>query len=319
MRAIVIRDTGPSTLLEPADLPVPRCGRGELLVRVHAAGVNPIDWKMRAGRFRFLAGRRFPVVLGFDAAGVVEEVGRDVAGFLPGDRVVVTGRGPRSGGTYAEYTVVPAGRAAHLPAGMTMVTAAGLPGAGCTALQALRDAADLRPRQAIMIIGASGGVGTFAVQIARSWGARVTAVCSGRNVPLVMGLGADRAIDYEVEDPWSGSEVFHVVFDAVAVHELRHARDSLLPTGMFLTTLPSGSRIVTAVWSRLRPGPRLKLVMVRPNGADLAVLVDLVHQGRVRTVLEKVLPLEQAAAAHALGETGRARGKIVLEVATESG
>ncbi len=313
MRAMVIRSFGPSTNFELADLPVPRCGPEELLIRVHAAGVNPVDWKMRTGHLWFLSGRRFPMTLGFDLAGVVEEVGREVPGFLSGDRVVASSDA-RTGRAYAEYAVVKADRAVHLPEAMTMAAAAAIPGSGCTALQALRDVADLKPGNSVMVVGASGGVGTFAVQIARAWAVRVTGVCSGHNVGLVRDLGAHRVIDYTSDEVWDDLQGYDVVFDAVAAHELADARSSLKPEGVFLSTLPTGRRIADSVWTRIRAGPRLKLVMVRPNGPDLCVLLDMVHQGKIRPVLDRVFSLEEVAAAHDLSETGHARGKIILQL-----
>jgi NADPH:quinone reductase-like Zn-dependent oxidoreductase len=311
MKAILIRRFGDISELEYAEMPQPTYRDDELLVRVDAAGVNPLDWKIRRGMFRWISGSRFPMVLGLDGAGVVEEVGRGVQGFSVGDRVFGS-TSPRRLGWYAEYASLPAKAAIRVPDGLTPIQAAAIPGSGCSALQALRDLGKLESGQSVLVIGASGGIGTFAVQIAKTRGADVTAVCSGTNAELVRGLGADRVIDYKTEDVWDRPRGYDVVFDTVAAHEFADALPVLKRRGVYISTLPTGRRIGSSVRSRLKPGPKFKLLMVRMRPDDMRELAELAVEGRVRPVVGRTFPLRVARLAHELSETGRARGKLVL-------
>jgi NADPH:quinone reductase-like Zn-dependent oxidoreductase len=311
MKAILIRRFGDTSVLEHAEMPPPVYRDDELLIRVEAAGVNPLDWKIRRGTFRWLSGSRFPMVLGLDGAGVVEAVGPGVEDFSVGDRVFGA-TSPRRQGAYAEYAVLPAKATTDIPEGVSAVEAAAIPGSGCSALQALRDLAKLKSGQSVLVIGASGGIGTFAVQIAKAWGADVTGVCSARNADLVRELGADRVIDYQAEDIWDRPHGYDVVFDTVAAHEFADALRVLKRRGVYISTLPSGKRILSSVWSRLKPGPKFKLLMVRMRVADMRALAELAVQEKVRPVVERTFPLRVARLAHELSESGRARGKLVL-------
>jgi NADPH:quinone reductase-like Zn-dependent oxidoreductase len=316
MRAVGFRRYGPAEVLESLEVPRPAIGPGTVLLRVAAAGVNPADGNIRSGRFRFFARLRLPFVPGSDVAGVVAEVGPGVTRFQPGDEVYAL-LPTITAGAYAEYAAVREADLAHAPAGLALDAAAALPLAGLTALQALRDQAALRPGQRLLVNGASGGVGSLAVQIGRQLGAHVTGVCSGRNVALVRGLGADEVVDYTREDPSAAGRHADVVFDAVGLGTFRAWRRVADRDGTVVTVNPVRGNPVLRVWSRLLGGPRLRSLFVRPSGPDLELLAAWVAQGRLRPVVERSCPLGDAVAAHRQIETQRTRGKLVLVVDEE--
>lgn len=318
MRAAVIDGYGGSDRLvvREVESPAPP-GGGEVLVRVRAAGVNPLDWKIRSGRMRLILPARFPLVLGFDAAGEVEAIGPEVTRFAPGDPVFGSVSGGR--GAYAQFALA---REAHLmpvPEGFSFEEAAALPGSGLTALQALRDRGELARGERVLIHGAAGGVGHFAVQIARALGAQVTAVASGRNQDFLRELGADRTIDYEEEDFTFEDDTWEVVFDAVGLRSYREVEPVLAPDGgIFVTTavgpVPFAWTALTAAGALLGRGKRARIVFVKPNGADLADLALLAEQNRLRPFLQEVFPLDEVGRAHDLSQAGHVRGKLVLRV-----
>ena len=203
--------------------------------------------------------------------------------------------------------------AGRVPDGLTHVQAASLPIAGLTALQSLRDLGGVGEGSRVLINGGSGGVGTFAVQLGRLMGAEVTAVCSARNAELVRDLGAHHVIDYAVEDPLATGP-WDLFFDAVANASYPQARRSLEPRGVYVTTNPRGADFIWSAVTALSPGRRARSFLIRPRKQDLEELVGMVADGRVRTVIEKELPLSEIVAAHAHLETGRARGKVVLRI-----
>lgn len=317
MRAAVLDGYGGPERLAVREIDAPEPGVGELLIRVRAASVNPLDGKIRRGRLRFLRPARFPLVPGYDAAGEVVAVGPEVSRFAPGDFVFAMLDRPH-GGACAQYAVTSETSAARLPPSLTFEEAAALPLAGLTALQALRDRGELAAEERALIVGAAGGVGHFAVQIAKAFGAQVTAVASGRNLPFLWQLGADRAIDYTRADWTADDGTFEVVFDTVGAGSFPAAAPLLAEDGIYVSTLPGAGALswvvrsaVSALWGDRR---RARLVAVRPSGDDLAHLARLVAQGQLRPMIDKVFPLSEIARAHALSEGGHVRGKIVIAV-----
>lgn len=317
MKAAVLDGYGGTERFSLREVDAPEPGVGELLIRVRAAAVNPIDVRIRRGRLRFLRPARFPLILGYDAAGEVVAVGPEVSRFTPGDFVFAMLDRPH-GGAYAQYAVTSETSAAPLPPSLTLDEAAALPLAGLTALQALRDQGGIEAGERVLIVGAAGGVGHFAVQIAKALGAQVTAVASGRNLPLLWELGADRTIDYTRAD-WTADEgTFEVVFDAVGAGSFPTASPLLAEEGVYVSTLPGPGALswvvrsaVSALWGDRR---RARVVMVRPNGENLAYLARLAAQGQLKPKIEKIFPLAEIARAHELSEGGHVRGKIVLAV-----
>ncbi len=316
MRAVGIRRYGPPEALETLEVERPEVGRDSVLIRVAAAGVNPADCLLRSGGLRFVARQKMPFVPGADVAGVVEAAGPNVTRFRVGDPVYAV-LPNTAGGGYAEYAVAAEGAVAVMPSGLAFDEAAGVPLAALTALQALRDEANLAAGDHVLVNGASGGVGTFAVQISRAMGARVTAVASGRNADLVSGLGADEFLDYTREDATAGKARYDAVFDAVNVLSFRKARRVLKPNGVFVTVNPFIGRLSPGWLSRFRGGRRIRSFLVRSDGADLEKLGAWIEAGEVRPVIERSYPLADAAEAHRRSESRRSRGKLVLVVDEE--
>lgn len=315
MRALVYDRYGKLDVLVFRDVPAPVAARGEVLVRVHAAALNPKDSFVRKGRFRAVSGRSFPKQVGADFAGVVVEAGAAVWGLTLGTRVFgMLQEWTYGRGTVAELVVARAAELARMPESLSFEDAAALPLVSLTALQALRDVARVRAGDAVLVNGASGGVGTAAVQIAVSLGATVTSMSSAANLALCRSLGASEALDYAVDAPLSGSRRFRVVLDAFGNLSLDHAKRALTPDGIYVTTVPS-ARIVRDTLRTLIGSPRARLVIVRPRRTDLDAIRALVDAKKLRPVIDRVVELEDAVEGIRHLETKRARGKIVVRVA----
>jgi NADPH:quinone reductase-like Zn-dependent oxidoreductase len=312
MRAISPASWGGPEVLTAVTVARPVPGPTEILVRVHAAGVNPIDWKTRATGGFGMHGE--PPVLGYDVSGVVEAVGLGVTLFRPGDEVFGMPEFPRQAGGYAEYVTGPARHFVPKPAELTHVEAAALPLAGLTAWQALVETAGLAAGHRVLVHAAAGGVGHIAVQIAAARGAHVIGTARENKHALLKELGAGELIDYTRQD---FAEVLadrnvDIVLDSIGgdygSRSLRVLRD-----GGTLVTLPSPDDVPAAEESGPR-GIRTGFTLVEPDSTGMRAIAELAAAGRLRPVVESVLPLESAAEAHRLGETGRTRGKIVLTV-----
>ncbi len=300
MRAITQTEFGGPEVLTLSDLPKPTPLPTEVLVRVHAAGINPVDWKTRAGSG--MAGlQTFPLVLGWDVSGVVEEVGFGVTTLKPGDEVYGMPRFPHAAGAYAEYVTAPSRHFAKKPQGLTHIEAAALPLAALTAWQVLVDTADVRPGQKVLVNAAGGGVGHLAVQIAKARGAHVIGTARAQKHAFLTNLGVDEVIDYTV-DEYEGDDV-DVFVDLVGGSSSAPVR-----TGGLLVAVPSG------VDGEHRDDIRTSPILVEPDRAGLEAITALVGSGALRVHVDATFPLEEAGQAHALGETGRTQGKIVLEV-----
>ncbi len=323
MRAIAYRCYGSPEVLRLETLAKPTPADDELLVRVHAASVNPLDWHYMRGkpylvRFDSGFGRPNNPRLGVDFAGTVEAVGRNVTRFKPGDEVF----GGKMG-AFGEYVAVREARAVALkPANMSFEQAAAVPIAALTALQALRDKGHLQAGQKVLINGASGGVGTFAVQIAKAFGAEVTGVCSTHNVELVRSIGADHVIDYTHEDFTRDTQHYDLIVDTVGSHALLDYRRVLTPHGVLVIVGgPSNGNwigpmtgIIAA--SVLSPfiSQSLKPILAELNKDDLALLAQLMQNGKLTPVIDRRYPLAETAAALRYLEAGHARGKVIINV-----
>jgi NADPH:quinone reductase-like Zn-dependent oxidoreductase len=323
MKAILFHDYGPPNVLtcEEAEKPAPR--DSEVLLKVRAASVNPLDWHGMRGKpyvMRLTGGLRKPKRprLGVDVAGQVEAIGKNVAQFRPGDEVF---GGCLGLWAFAEYACAPASQLVPKPANLTFEQAASVPVAGFTALQALRDKGQVQPGQKVLINGAAGGVGTFAVQIAKWLGADVTGVCSTRNVELVRFLGADRVIDYTQENFTKGAQRYELILDAVGNHPLSALRRAVTTKGICVIAAgPDGlwlgplSRFVEAL--ALSPFVSQKLVpfIANPNRDDLTILRDLIASGKIKPVIDRCYKLTEVPAAVRYLEGGHARGKVIITV-----
>jgi NADPH:quinone reductase-like Zn-dependent oxidoreductase len=321
VKAVLQRRFGPPSLLELAEVARPVPADDEVLIRVHAASVNPMDWHLVRGTpyvARLSFGMRTPKVsrFGHDVAGTVEAVGRNVARIAPGDAVFGAGAG-----AFAEWASVPAGRLARKPPNVGFEDAASVPIAGTTALQALRDKAGVRSGQRVLVNGAAGGVGTFAVQIAKSFGADVTGVCSTGNLEMVRAIGADRVVDYTREDFTRSDRRWDAIVDCVGNHSLAACARVLDPAGtLVLVGGPDGRWIgpltllaKAPLMSRIARR-RILMMLAKVNAEDLGTLADLLASGRIRPVIDRRYPLEQAADAVSHLERGHARGKVVVRV-----
>ncbi len=320
MKAVYIERYGPSEVLTYGDRPRPVPKPDEVLVEVHAAAVNPRDWLIRSGRYQFRWFLPpFPLILGSDVAGVVAEAGERARRFEPGERVYAMVPSSRGFGGYAEYAAVPESAIARLPRGMSFEQAAGVPLAGLTAWQALYDNAAMEARQKVLVIGASGGVGHYAVQIARAAECEVVGVCSTANVDMVRRLGASRVIDYKQERISEVARGFDIVYDTIGRESLATCARVLEPGGTYVTTIPGPGTLLTMMRSRLvaalsRRARRSEVILVRSDGTDLAAMTALAEAGALETVVDSVYPLAEAAKAHDKSRTFRTRGKLILKV-----
>jgi len=322
MKAVVYCDYGSPDVIKVKDVEKPTAGDNQVLVRIRAASVNPLDWHYLRGTpylMRIGAGMRKPKVtrLGVDFAGTVEAVGSKVKGFKPGDDVF----GERTG-AFAQYvTVGDHGALALKPANVTFEQAASVPIAAITALQALRDKAKVQAGQKVLINGASGGVGTFAVQIAKSLGAEVTGVCSTRNMEMVHSIGADHVIDYTQDDFTRGSPDYDVIVDNVGNRSLSECRRALRtdgkyvmiggPAGRWIDPIP---RLIGVVLLSRFVSQKMSMFLADLNPADLTVLSDLLRTGKIKPVIDKKYKLSEVSEAIRYVEMGHARGKVVITV-----
>lgn len=315
MKAVVIDGYGSADRLVVRDIDKPTLDANQVLIRVRATSVNPIDWKLRRGMLRLIWPLEFPCVLGFDVAGVVEDVGERVSRWTPGEEVY--GSLSRGGG-YAEYVAIEESTIAPKPMTLSFEEAASVPAAALTALQALRDTARLAPGHRVLVNGASGGVGSFAVQIGVALGGRVTGVTSSRNVDLVRQLGAERVIDYTREDFENDHTLYDMVFDVVPNRSFRSCAPVLTPRGVYVTTAPGPGSIawnlVTSGFGIVGYGKRCRWVMLKPKRVDLEILAEWIDQGKLKPVIDRTYTLEEIQQAHEHSESGHARGKIVISL-----
>ena len=310
MKAQVIRRYGAAEVLQYEDVEQPKIEPTQLLVKVRASSVNPIDWKIRKGMLSLITGSKFPKILGFDVAGEVVEVGSGVTRFKLGDAIYGSTSFP--GGGYAEFAAVPENLVALKPTNLSYEEAAAVPLAALTALQALRDQGNIQTGQNVLINGAAGGVGSFAVQIAKALGAEVTGVSSTKNLDLVKSLAVDRVIDYTQQDFAQDTAQYDIIFDAVGKRSLSQTKRVLKPNGVYITTLPSPEVFLESVLTAFLPVQKAKFILQKPNTQDLIYLKELIEAGKIRAVIDRTYPLQELAAAHGYSETGRAVGKIAL-------
>jgi NADPH:quinone reductase-like Zn-dependent oxidoreductase len=307
MKAVRMHEFGKADVLVYEDAPRPQAKPGEVLVKVHAAGVNPVDWKIRSGGFGKGKGQ-LPMILGGEISGTVESCGAEVKGFKAGDEVWALLPLSRWGG-YAEYALVAEGDLARKPRSMDFVQAAGVPLAALTAWQALLDTAGLKEGQSVLIHAGAGGVGHFAIQIAKSKGAKVYATASAGNLGFLKELGADVAIDYKAQKFEDVAKEMDVVLDSIGGDTQARSIGCLKQGGYLVSIVypPPAKKLEEA-------GVKGSIILVKPNAKELDELSKLVEDKQLKCVVSATLPLADARKAHELSETGHTQGKIVLQV-----
>jgi NADPH:quinone reductase-like Zn-dependent oxidoreductase len=310
MKAIRVHNYGGPEVLHFEDAPRPAPGPGEVLIRARAASVNPIDWKIRAGYMMDYVPMPLPFIPGYDVSGVVEDVGQGVTNFKKGDEVYARADALHGHGAYAEYAIAKETEAALKPKTIDHVHAATIPVAAVTAWRALFDTADLKAGQKVLIHGASGGVGSFAVQLARWKGAYIFGTASAGNLDFLRQLGADQPIDYEKT---KFEDVVHdadAVLDTIGGETQKRSWQVLKKGGILVSLVGLGSEEEAA-----KHGVRSAAISAQGGSAVLSEIAELVDAGKLKPIVDTVLPLSEARRAHELNESGHSRAKIVLKVA----
>jgi NADPH:quinone reductase-like Zn-dependent oxidoreductase len=312
MKAVRIHDYGGIEMLKYEDVPRPTPSDHELLVRVHAAGVNPVDDKVRSGMLANFVKFPMPLILGWDVSGVVEQVGKAVKKFKIGDAVFAY-IDLKHAGAYAEYAIVGESEACPKPAKLTHVQAAAIPLAATTAWQALVDTAKIEKDQTVLIHGAAGGVGHFAVQIAKARGAKVIATGSTKSLPFLKELGADVTVDYTASKFEAVAKDVDVVLDTVGGDTQERSFSVLKKGGVLVSIVQPPDQMLAK-----ENGVRAVIFLAHPDGAELAEISKLVDAGKLNPTVSKTYPLSEASKAHEQIETKHTRGKLVLEVLSDS-
>ena len=332
MKAIVYTEYGPPDVLQLKEVEKPTPKNNEVLIRIHATSVNFGDIAARnfgnishrdffmplpfflIGGLQFGFNKPKNTILGNELAGEIEAVGKDVKRFKGGDQVFGT-PGAAEGGAHAEYTCMPEDGALTIkPANMTWEEAAAIPLAANTALYFIRDLGNIQAGRKVLINGASGGIGTFAVQLAKYYGAEVTGVCSTTNVEMVKSLGADKVIDYTKEDFAKSGETYDVIFDVVGKISFSRCRNSLKKKGIYLTTLPTMAIFLQTLWTSMIVGKKVKFGDALGKVENLVFLKELTEVGKLKSVIDRSYPLEQMAEAFRYVEKGHKKGNVVITV-----
>ena len=312
MNANVMTDFGGPEVLQIQTWPMPEAGPGQVLIKIHACSVNPVDWRIRKGEMKMVVRERPPMILGADISGEVAACGPGATRLAVGDLVWV--KLPGDVGGYSQYISLPEGIVSLRPRGLTAVEAAAVPAGATTALQALRDIAQMKSGHRVLINGASGGVGLFAVQLARALGARVTAVCGASGIELVKSFGVDDVLDYKTSDFTKLGRKWDIIFDVSATRHFADCQEALEDHGHYVTTIRSTSDMVAPVLNPVR-SKKAHFVIVKSSASDLDQVRALFDARALRVVVDKVFPLAEAGAAQAYIESGKQKGKVVLDCA----
>jgi len=318
LKAVVYEKYGSPDVLEYREVEKPMVMEDDILVKIHASCMNAVDWHIRSGTpfmARLMGGSAKTLfmkpkfkILGADFAGKIELVGKNIEQFKIDDEVF----GTVKAGSHAEYICVSEKDVALKPVNMTYEQAAAVPTCGFMALQGLRDKGNIKPGQRVLINGASGGVGTFAVQIAKSFGTEVTGVCSTRNLELVKSIGADEVIDYTKEDFTKKGESYDLIFDVVRKSSFSKCKNSLKPEGIYVTTAFGLRPILRKLWTSMTSSKKMIPYFGKPNKEDVIFVRDLIEAGKVKSVIDRRYPLREVAEAHRYVEKGHARGKVII-------
>ena len=313
MKAAVIYEYGGPDVFRYEEIPQPEIQEDEVLVEVHAASVNPVDWKQRKGNHKLFLKARFPIVPGYDISGRIFKCGSDVTNFKDGDQIFCRLTN-RFGGAFAEYAKARESSLSLIPENMDHIHAAAIPMAGQTALQALRDKGRIKPGQKILIIGAAGGVGHYALQLAKIFGGETTAVCSSRHEKLLALLKPDHHIDYNKEDYLAGNKLYDIIFDAAGVKTFLSCKKILATEGIYITVLPRPKLLVHKIIALFTKGKKVRSLLQKSQGSDLEVLKKLVEEEKLISVIDSIHPLDKVSEAHRRAESYSTDGKIIIKV-----
>jgi len=314
MQAVVTGAYGGADVLCIMTVEKPQIEDNEILVEVHAASVNPLDWKIRSGELKMMTGKTPPRILGSDYAGIVHAVGAKITGYTVGDKVFGLLNGMKvKDGTYAEYVKVTENDICIMPAGLEFTEAAALPMVAVTAYKALTQIAAVRSSASVLINGCTGGVGGAALQIARALGCKTTGICRGENGDLARNLGADEVIDYKRQDVFGQAKSYDVIFDPVGNLAFSRARKILNRRGTYVTTQVTLPAMIFGPLANAFRSRKSKLVMVTPDKTILGKIKALADDGALQGQIARVFPLEQVQEAHRLSEKGGFQGKLILK------
>ncbi|HEY32155.1 MAG TPA: NAD(P)-dependent alcohol dehydrogenase [Dehalococcoidia bacterium] len=317
MKAMVYERYGPPEVLHLKEVEKPVPKENEVLVKVHATTVTPMDRRLRQPGMniiaRIIAGLIKPKnpILGTEFAGEIESVGNDVKRFKEGDQVY---GGAPPFGAHAEYVCMPENKVGIKPSNMTFEEAAGVTFAGTTALKYLREKGNIQEGQKVLVNGASGGVGTFAVQLAKYFGADVTGVCSTSNLEMVQSIGADTVVDYTKEDFTKAGQTYDIIFDTVGKRSFSQCKGSLNSGGIYLNTVATIPLLLQMLWTSKIGNKKAVFALLPFTPEDLIFLKDAIEAGKVKTVIDRTYPLSQIAEAHRYSEKGHTKGKVVITV-----
>lgn len=313
MRSVIFNKYGGPEVLEIVDVEIPELPEDKILVKVFASSVNPVDYKVRKGDLKFITGKKFPKYSGADFAGVIEETGDKVEGYQPGDKVYGF-LSVMKGGGCSEYLIADPAGISLKPEKFTFEEAASIPLAALTALQSLNYLGNISEGAKALVNGATGGVGSFGVQIAKAMGAEVTGVCSKQNIDLCKKLGADNIIDYSSDELEKSGDKFDVFFDAAAKLSFSESKKFLSPRGIYITTIPGAGVMFRRILNIFPFTKKAKTIWVKPSGVDLTILTGFAMTGEFHPVVENIFSLDKISDAHELAESGKFRGKIVIKI-----
>ncbi len=313
MRSVIFNKYGGPEVLEIVDVEIPELPEDKILVKVFASSVNPVDYKVRKGDLKFITGKKFPKYSGADFAGVIEETGDKVEGYQPGDKVYGFLSAMKGGGC-SEYLIADPAGISLKPEKFTFEEAASIPLAALTALQSLNYLGNISEGAKALVNGATGGVGSFGVQIAKAMGAEVTGVCSKQNIDLCKKLGADNIIDYSSDELEKSGDKFDVFFDAAAKLSFSESKKFLSPRGIYITTIPGAGVMFRRILNIFPFTKKAKTIWVKPSGVDLTILTGFAMTGEFHPVVENIFSLDKISDAHELAESGKFRGKIVIKI-----
>ncbi|MEE4196474.1 MAG: NADP-dependent oxidoreductase [Bacteroidales bacterium] len=311
MKAAIIKKFGSPGVFELANIPRPKVGHNQLMIKVRAVGINPIDWKQRKGNHKFILGSPFPIVLGYDVCGEVVETGREITQFKKGDQVFGV-LDNKYGGALAEFAVGHENCFAPKPENIYDAEAAAFPMASLTALQALRDKSRLQKGQTVLVLGASGGVGHMAVQIAKIIGAKVIAVASGTSKKFVDSFLPDEFINYREQDILALQQKVDVFFDVAGIYSFPQCKHLLNPGGVYINTLPRPKILVHKLLQWFTPGKKVKTLLMKHNPQDLRLVKRWIEENKIIVSIDRSYSLDNISEAHAFAQQGHTQGKNVV-------